>query len=286
MAKARRSLWIVLIAMQLAHPARADICDNAQFFEQCPTADPAFATLVRDFKIRKNGVLLDPARLKCSAPVSSMPVSAWSDELALLQALRALYYMDHGRHGHLPWTPLSLYDWLRANVGGFDISSKATFDYWTGQGHAAEDDDANYIVLRARSDAEREGLKKWAGPNGIAHLVSLIAHERRHGDGIGHVRCCPAQEANNKHGACDPGYEESARISPYGIQYWLEKHWVSGDINVGIGCLAPAERAEAIRWMRQDGNSFASPPSNFCSTPPPPLSDENNLPAACSPACR
>ncbi len=272
---------ICLLAMSLALPARADICDNARFFEQCPTADPAYAAIIRDFKIRRDGKPVDLSTLACSAPVSAMPESAWSDELAVLQALRAIYYMDRGRHGHLPWTPGSLYDWLRANLGGFNLSSTATFDAWAGKRFAAEGDNANYLVLRARSSAERAAQKTWAGQ---AALISLIAHERRHGDAIAHVRCCPAQDANNPNGACDRGYEEGARMPPYAIQYWLAKQWINGGIEVGIGCLPPAEKAEAIRRLREDANLHASPPSNFCGNPPPPLTDENDAPAQCK-AC-
>ncbi len=106
--------WLALVLLGLTNPARAYICDNAQFFEQCPTADPAFSKFITDFKIRKNGVLINPATLTCNAPVSAIPIAQWTDELVLLQSLRAIYYMDLGRSGHLPWTPGTLYDWLKA----------------------------------------------------------------------------------------------------------------------------------------------------------------------------
>src|SRR5262245_45535602 len=38
----------------------------------------------------------------CAPPISTMAISAYTDELALLQALRAIYCMDLGRTNHLP----------------------------------------------------------------------------------------------------------------------------------------------------------------------------------------
>src|SRR5258708_1940517 len=125
--------WLAVVLMGQTNPARAYICDNAQFFEQCPTADPIFATIVSDFKIRRDGVLINASALTCTPPISTMPIAAYTDELVLLQALRAIYYMDLGRSNHLPWTSKALYDWLKEKVGGFEISSTAAYDQWVGQ---------------------------------------------------------------------------------------------------------------------------------------------------------
>src|SRR5260370_4002448 len=182
--------WLAVVLLGLTNPARAYICDNAQFFEQCPTADPAFSKFITDFKIRKNGVLINPATLTCNAPVSAIPIAQWTDELVLLQSLRAIYYMDLGRSGHLPWTPGTPYDWLKAGVAGIDIYSTVTNDQFVGPIFASQGDTANYFQMRSKNDFTRTFQKKWEG---IALLVSLIAHERRHGDGaaFNHLTCCP-----------------------------------------------------------------------------------------------
>ena len=52
----------------------------------------------------------------------------------------------------------------------------------------------------------------------ISTIITLMMHERRHGDGFGHVQCCTAQ-GTNVTAACDQTYDES-NISPYGLQYW------------------------------------------------------------------
>ena len=276
-------LGFAIALVGLTKPARAYICDNAQFFEQCPTADPIFATIINDFKIRRDGVLINAAALTCTPPISTMPISAYTDELVLLQALRAIYYMDLGRSNHLPWTSKTLYGWLKENLGGFEISATASYDYWGGQMYLSSGDAANYFVIRAKPDSTREFQRKWAGPAGISTMISLMMHERRHGDGsvFNHVRCCPAQDPANPNNACDQTYDESVNLSPYGIQYWLEKNWISGYINVGVGCMAPADKTDAIYWMRQDVNSRVNPAtSNFCTNTPPVLTDTNNPPAA------
>jgi hypothetical protein len=284
----RKSIWTFLIAFALAvltNPARAYICDNAQFFEMCPTADPAFAMIANDFKIRRDGMLINPMSLTCTPPISTMPISAYTDELVLLQSLRAIYYMDLGRSNHLPWTSKTLYDWLKDGVGGFEISTTSTYDYWGGQMYLSSGDTANYFVIRAKPDATREYQRKWAGPIGISTMIALMMHERRHGDGaaFNHSRCCPAQDPANPNNACDPTYDESLNLSPYGIQYWLEKNWVNGYINVGVGCMTSTYQSDATNWMRQDGNAHVQPAhSNFCTNTPPILTSTNDAPGNCA----
>jgi len=279
------AFWLAFAWVILTNPARAYICDSAQFFEQCPTADPIFATIVSDFKIRRDGVVINAATLTCTPPISALPINAYTDELVLLQALRAIYYMDLGRSNHLPWTSKTLYGWLKENLGGFEISTTASFDYWGGQMFLSSGDTANYFVIRAKSDATREFQRKWAGPAGISTMITLMMHERRHGDGsaFNHLRCCPAQDPANPNNACDQTYDESLNLSPYGIQYWLEKNWISGYINVGVGCMTPTDQADALNWMRQDVNSRVNPAtSNFCTNTPPVLTNTNNPPGNCN----
>lgn len=282
----QKHIVVILFAFVLAilvNPANAFICDNAQFFDECPTSDPIFSTIVSDFKIRKDGVLINAATLTCTPPISSMPISAYTDELVLMQSLRAIYYMDLGRTNHLPWTSKSLYDWMKEKIGGFSISSTATNDSYTGQEFLAAGDSTNYFEIRAKSDSTREFQRKWAGPAGISTITALMMHERRHADGIGHTRCCPAQDPASPYNACDQTYEETSNLSPYGIQYWLEKNWVTGYINVGVGCITPAaDQTTAINWMRQDANIHVQPASsNFCTNTPPILTSANN-PTSCS----
>jgi hypothetical protein len=276
-AAIKRIVAVWLAVVLLVHPARAYICDNALFFEQCPTSDPIFATIISDFKIRKNGTLIDASTLTCTPPISAMPIANYSDELLLLQALRAIYYMDLGRTNHLPWTPKPLYGWLKEKIGGFQISSAVgETDHWPGPTFAG--DPASYFVIRAKTDNQRNDQRTWAG---LALMITLIMHERRHADGIGHVTCCPAQQPGAA-GACDQTYSESVNLSPYGIQYWLEKNWISGFINAGVACMKPADKTYAIQLMRSEANGHVTPAiSNFCTNTPPVLTDANNPVGTC-----
>lgn len=268
----------VLALLVLAKPAAAYICDNSQFFEMCPQTDPVYATIIADFKIRKDGTLINPATITCTPPISAIPIAQYTDELVLLQALRAIYYMDLGRSNDLPWSASNLYSWLKAGIGGFNISTTASNDQYVGA--VFPGDPASYFIIRAKSDAVRDLQRQWApGPAGIYSLVSLMMHERRHADGIAHVRCCPAQDPANTNDACDQTYEETTNISPYAIQYWLEKNWITGFINTGVGCLSPVPKTTAITNMRQEANIHLS---NFCTNAPPPLADANNPPGGCT----
>ncbi len=70
----------------LSSASASHIQDIDQFLNTCPQNDPAFATIMSDFQIRKNGsaVTIFP----CSEPISAMPVSQYTDELIVLQGLR------------------------------------------------------------------------------------------------------------------------------------------------------------------------------------------------------
>lgn len=280
MKRKRISIFLLAIAL-ISQPISAEawICNSAKFFEECPTTDPIVSNIISDFKIRKDGVLINAAALICTPPISTIPISAYTDELVLLQALRAIYYMDLGRSNYLPWSPKALYGWLKDKVGGFEISTSAALDQYVGQKFLSTGDTANYFVIRAKSDATREFQRKWEG---IALLITLMMHERRHADGIGHVRCCPAQDPASPTNACDQTYDQSVNLSPYGIQYWLEKNWVSGNIQAGVGCMSPTAKAEAIQLMRSDANGRVAPTSNFCTNTPPVLNDTSNPPEGCT----
>jgi hypothetical protein len=267
--------WLAVALVGQTIGARAWIC-NEPFVEQCPTADPIYQTIIGDFKIRRDGVPVNVAGITCTPPISAIPIASYTDELILLQALRAIYYMDLGRTNHLPWTPKPLYGWLKDKVGGFEISTTATKDYWAGQEFLNIDGDtANYFVIRAKDDFTRDFQRKWAG---LSSLIALMMHERRHGDGsaFDHVSCCPSGN-----GACDNAYDESINLSPYGIQYWLAKNWISGNINVGLGCMTAAAKTEAVNFMRQEANTHVAPISNFCTFTPPALTDASNPVGPC-----
>ena len=233
-------------------PARAaGISNIGTFLDQCPTLDPAFGTISSDFQIRHDGVVAPtPA---CSEPVSAMPTSQYTDELIVLQTLRTIYYMDRGMSGHLPWTSGTLYDWMRSKIGGIDIRDDISAGgsccyHYSGSSRT-------FIRIAAENDSNRDFDRTWRG---IAGNIDFYAHETRHVDGFPHVSCCGI---NN---GCDQSFDTS-NLTPYGIQWWLNKLWLEGTINVGYACLSPSEVQETTNWFLSALGSFRS---RFCTDQP------------------
>jgi len=265
-------LGIMLALLPLTAAAQVEICQFPAvdpFLDKCPTNDPAIAQILNDFTITVDGAPVTFPPSSCTEPVSAMPVAQYTNQLSLLQALRAVYYMNGRSCGYLPWTSLSLYDWLRSKVGGFNIDSTATYDNCCGTLPSGRP----FITLRAADDSNRAYHRTWEG---LAEWVALLMHEARHVDGFPHVNCCPSGA-----GACDQTYD-LANLSPYGVQYWLERAWLEGNIYSGYTCL-PQARITAIQsWLRSAANDR---PTRFCTNPPPVLTDANDPPPACETTC-
>jgi hypothetical protein len=231
---------------------RTNIENIQLFLDTCPVSDPALTTIRNDFLIRRNGVLVGD--IPCSEPVSQLSLSQYTDELILLQTLRTIYYMDQGKSGHLPWTQGTLYNWMKSKIQGINIIDNS------GSFCCQQFDGKNYIAIGAKNDLTRDFDHKWEG---ISANIDLIAHETRHVDGFPHTSCCGIFNG------CDQTYDES-NLSPYGVQWWLNKSWLMGDINVGAGCLSPSRIQEIADWHLGAANSTFR--SRFCVNPPPLLS--------------
>ncbi len=101
----------------------ASIGHIKEFLNTCPQNDPAYNQIRNDFIIRRNGVVVGD--IPCTEPTSSLNIAQYSDELIVLQGLRAIYYMDYGQAGHLPWTTGTLYQWMKSKIGGINIDDFA-----------------------------------------------------------------------------------------------------------------------------------------------------------------
>src|SRR5438552_18751349 len=93
-------LIIALTFFFPASPAGGKICNIKTFLEKCPTLDPAYSQIRKDFVIRREGVVV--ADVTCMGPISQIPIAQYTDELIVLQTLRTIYHLDKGRHGHFP----------------------------------------------------------------------------------------------------------------------------------------------------------------------------------------
>ena len=239
------------------------ISNIGKFLETCPASDPATATVLADFEIRRNNIPVKT--IPCAQPVSELRLASYSDELMLLQALRVIYYMDRGRSGHLPWTKGTYYDWLKAKVQGFDINDKER----AAASCCGEKDGKFFISMAPLKDDKNGNLtreldREWKG---LAGLVGLIAHERRHADGIGHVRCMVVG-INQVNDNMDQSYDEK-NLSSFGVHWWLVRAWLTGSINLGIGCLAKNKIEEIAEFHMRFCNSVRE--TRFCDSPPPAL---------------
>ena len=239
----------------------ASIDDLQEFLDTCPTLDPVYEQIRGDFDIRRNGVLVGD--IPCSEPISGLRVSQYTDELIVLQGLRAIYYMDLGRSGHLPWTSSTLYEWMKSKIGGINLSDTA------GGSYCCETyDDRLHIVVKVQDDFNRDFDRTWQG---ISGNIGLYMHETRHVDGFPHVSGCGIPNG------CDQTYDET-NLSPYGIQWWLEAHWLTGELYVGFSCLDSSDVQEIANWHLSGANSFRD---RFVDTKPPELTMPENPGGLC-----
>ena len=241
------------------------IANVKAFLDTCPGRDPNLAQILSDFQIFRDGVWV--TSFPCTEPVSAMPITQYTDELIYLQVLRAMYYMDRGQSGHLPWTAGTLYDWMRSRLGGVNIVSGMVGGYCceTVGGRTC-------FVGGTHNDVDREIDKRWTG---ISNVMAFAAHERRHLDGtFTHTSCCGIP------GGCDDTFDTS-RLSPYGIQWWLERSWLEGQINVGVGCLSQEEVWQDSQFHL--GNANRQYRARFCTNPPPLLTTPASPGGACPP---
>ncbi len=236
------------------------------FLDVCPANDPMYSQIRSDFTIRRNGVTV--GNIPCAEPVSALPLAQYTEELITLQGLRVIYYMDYGQSGHLPWTSGSLYQWMKSKIGGINISDSAANSYCCETSYG---DGRTYIVVKSQDDFNRDFDRSWRG---IAGNIGLYVHETRHVDGYGHVAC-------NGQSGQDQSYNQND-LTPFGIQWWLEKSWLMGDIYVGYSCLGSTEINEIAGWHLASANTVFS--SRFCGNKPPQLTMPQLPGGQCAPS--
>ena len=255
---------LALCAGTLLFPecASAQIDNIYRFLQSCPTSDPAISQILNDFKIRSNGVMV--TSFPCQEPISSMALSNYTDPLLILQGLRVIYYMDRGQSGYLPWTSGTLYNWMKSQIKGIDVRTDASFSFC-----CETFTDGVYIVVAAEDDSNRDFDRTWRG---IAGNIDLYAHETRHVAGFPHSSCCGIA------GGCDNLFDTN-NLSPYGIQWWLNKAWLNGQINVGFACADSATVSDAANWHLSVCNSGFR--TRFCTNQPPILALPSNPGGGC-----
>jgi len=224
--------------------AQGQISNIEAFMDQCPQNDAAFPIILADFEIRNGSNII--TQFPCTEPVSQMPLEEYTNELILMQGLRAIYHMQDAA---LPWTNLSLYDWLKSKVQGIQFAPSSSCCYVIGS--------KTFMRVTFQNDFNREFDRKWEGLSGN---ISLYFHEARHADNFPHKACC------DNSGSCDQTYDEN-KLSANGIQWWLNSAWLDGRIDVGYGCLSSTRVRQISNWHFNSCNGAFR--DNFCDTQPP-----------------
>ncbi|HYL60132.1 MAG TPA: hypothetical protein VEU51_14775 [Candidatus Acidoferrales bacterium] len=263
----------------------------ASFLQVCPTADPAYAKIALDFPIRFDGapisaqVVQNDVNAVCSYIQTSAPPAPTllqDSEYAFAQTLRTIYYMDDqnaaGCARPYPWTgSVSLYKWMTQYIGGLDIRDDASNIACCNVYQSR-----SFIILLPENsdDAANDQKYPWLA---FANRLAGWAHETRHAQGsaYAHTNCAPKPPCPDQKGdgvpICDPSFA-LANLSPYGIQYWLFDAWVTGQIEVGVACLPPAEAQSTTQFFVNAANSYRT---SFCTNPPPAISAPANPPGVC-----
>jgi Ca2+-binding RTX toxin-like protein len=249
--------FVTLVAvgvLLLSWSPSARAFDIGPILDTCPQHDPAYQQIRNDFEIRRDGAVVGD--IPCTEPISQIPLAQFSQELITVQSLRAILYMDLGPTP-LPWAPgMRLYDWMKSKNAGIDIRQDATLS------NCCETIGGKpFFIQTIQNDATRNFDREWRGLSGN---IGLFAHELRHLDGFPHVSCCSAGT-----NACDQVYDET-NLSPYGIQWWLNAHWLDGSLYTGFSCLDPTTIQNIVTWHLQSDNAPGFQ-SRFCTNPPPTL---------------
>lgn len=218
------------------------ISDIKVFLNTCPESDPYLDEILSDFEIRLNGNPI--TNIQCFAPTSSMNIEAYETSLIVLQALRVIRHMNTGP---LPWTELSLYDWMKNSIGGVNI-----VDGISSGGYCCNEfNDDFFVGIKNLNSSNRAFKKKWIG---ISGTIDLLIHEVRHLEGPSHISCCGIPRG------CDQEYDLN-NISSYGTQLWLNRKWKNDEIVMGLHSYTPEEQKEIKDWF---SNTVLSFEQRFC----------------------
>ncbi|HUO91342.1 MAG TPA: hypothetical protein VMU22_00390 [Rhizomicrobium sp.] len=270
-------------ALQLAGP-QTKICKrgikNIQaFLNECPTADPAYGYILQSTPISFDFAAVDPQTLatdvaavcldKTTLPQNGGPTLRQREEFRTVQALRVIYYMDsQGDVGcPYPWTGgKSFYKWMVSEEGGVNIRDDITLSQCCSPPVAGGTNQQIEIAMPNLAEPNLDISPDNYTWLGISGQISLIAHETRHepippgpngSPSFLHVDCCPAGS-----NACDQNYDET-NLTTYGVEYWLNRAFLNGQVNVGYACMPDANTTQYLAIIT---NGFIM---RFCSTKPP-----------------
>lgn len=245
------SIQAVAISQNQPKACKWGIQNIQAFLVECPAADNAYGLILHDTPVSFDATPVDPQTLatdvaavcvnKTTLPSSGGPTLKQREEFRVVQALRTIYYMDsQGDKGcPYPWTGgRSFYKWMTSLEGGVEIRDDVTASYCCD--YPVAGGTRPQLVIAMENPANEPNLDispdnyTWMG---ILPTISIIGHETRHEPlppssnfSFVHVGCCPLG-AN----ACDQEYDEM-NLTTYGLEFWLFRGALSGQLNVGYAC--------------------------------------------------
>jgi len=240
------------------------IRDIRAFIDKCPTADPAAAIIREDFQILDNGQPFT-GDIACTEPYPAHPAARMTEELLTLQTLRLAYAMSIGTEGRLPWTRLSLYDWMKSQIAGVNI-----VDVQGNSNCCAVLNGRKYMTVSRKPASTLDHYRDWPM---LAGWLALVLHETRHAAGHAHVNGCARWPLPTDPLGCDPAYDET-NLGAYGIQRWLYSRWATGELNVGLACgTSPSDASRYAQQMASSANDYRSlfvtgAPPDIAAAPP------------------
>jgi len=103
-----------------------------------------------------NGVLV--IGFGCIESLSALLIEHYTDTLIALHTLRTIRYMDRNVIGHLPWTPGTLYDWMKAEIAAINIKDGVV------GGYCRETfEDGRYFAMGPGDELNRDFDRTWEG---------------------------------------------------------------------------------------------------------------------------
>jgi hypothetical protein len=141
------------------------------------------------------------------------PGGGVNPRLAVYQALRAIDALAFDQP--LPWTSLSLYDWLRSTITGFNIAPVP---------YSGCCDELGRITLKADL-LSQPSYATWLEPGqsvGLMHFAGLVVHEARHAEGKPHT-CQGTEDATLS--------EMGAWAAQYYFFLWMANHAPPGQLS-------------------------------------------------------
>jgi hypothetical protein len=227
----------------VAIPSAPNLAPVDLFLERCPTREQ-IASIDADLRLRFEADPTAGDPLSCTAAAGSRDLTPMKKRV--YNTLLVIRQLQFDRP--LPWTKLSLYEWLTRAIRGIrfrdDIKNSSCCD-------------PGRVINLIASRSAVAMTDRWVEPtlgNGLDVWVLLLLHEARHADGFPHT--C---------GTKDQTLEE---LGAWGVQYYLAQ-WLAHHTDQAFFSSGPIRHTDRLlkqaEMLRK--NSFCRPGQNWPAPP-------------------